>query len=191
MKFGDGIDWNAEGRRAAAADDARPAGRIGGSEAVDRMTRLQPPPGRILDAGCNIGRFCPILTAAGYQYTGVDQAEEALRTARERNPDASFLHRFLWEMTFAEDFDVALCNAVLQHNTHAEKRRILPRIAAALRPGGLFVMQESTVLRETATQLTQAGWIALVEEHGFQLLETWHPNNEHQIDDAYAFRKVV
>lgn len=188
--FGDGIDWSAEARRAAAEDVrlglALPIGR---SEMVERLTELLPGRGRILDAGCNIGRYCPILLAAGFSYHGVDQSAEALSIASERNPTGQFSESLLWDMAFAEQFDAAISMAVLQHNTLDEKQRILPRIAAAIRPGGLFVMSESTVLEETRTQLTQEGWIRLVISHGFELLSTWHPNPEHGIDDAYMFRR--
>ena len=94
-----------------------------------------------------------------------------------------------WVQKWNEQGFAAISMAVLQHNTLDEKQRILPRIAAAIRPGGLFVMSESTVLEETRTQLTQEGWIRLVISHGFELLSTWHPNPEHGIDDAYMFRR--
>lgn len=188
--FGDGIDWSAEARRAAAADAAsgsanRPVGR---SELVDHLAALLPEGGRVLDAGCNIGRYCPLILAAGFEYVGVDQSEEALAIARERNPDGKFEHAFLWEMS-PGIFDAAICFAVLQHNTHAEKERIIPRIAAALRPGGIFLIMESTVPTQTTTQLTHAGWIDIVTRHGFELVETFHPNPE-GVNDAYAFRRI-
>lgn len=187
--FGDGIDWAFEASRAAAADDARGPG-IERSELVDRLAVLVPRRGRVLDAGCNIGRYAPSLMAAGFDYTGVDQSVEALEIARQRNPRAAFVHSFLWDMAFSQPFDAAVCFAVLQHNTQEEKERIAPRIAAAIRPGGALLLSESTLPEATPTQLTRDGWIALITRHGFALVETFHPN-EYGLHDGYAFTKMA
>jgi SAM-dependent methyltransferase len=190
-KFGDGIDWSNEARRAAAEDAKNPGFGTGRSELVDRLAALMPDGGTVLDAGCNIGRYCPLFQRAGFAYTGVDQSDEALALGRIANPDGVFVRSLLWEMEFPEKFDAAVCFAVLQHNTHPEKERILPRIAAALRPGGIFVMNESTLpVHQTATQLAHFEWIDIVTKYGFELIETWHPNPEYGIDDAYAFRRL-
>jgi SAM-dependent methyltransferase len=188
MPFGDGIDWAAEARRAAAEDAARPSAPPGRFEFIDRLVGLLPERGRVLDAGCNIGRYCPGLVSAGFGYVGVDQSEEALTIARERNPGTEFRLGFLWDFIAETPFDAAISLAVLQHNVLDEKERILPRIAAAVREGGIFLLSESTVHEETRTQLTHQGWIALVRRHGFELLGTWH-QNELGFHDAYAFRR--
>lgn len=189
MSFGDGIDWDFEARRQAAEPSTRP----GASELVTRLTRFCSPPARVIDCGCNIGRFAPLLVDAGYDYTGVDQSAVALKIATERyGSEAKFVEGFLWGLTDLDlgmRFDIALSCAVLQHNTLDEKRRILSEIAATVTPGGLFAMFESTVKADTRTQLTQAGWIKLVESFGFELLDLWHPNPEYGIDDHYLFRR--
>ncbi len=189
MNFGDGIDWDNEARRAAQATASDHFGVR--ANALELVTRLRDAnvSGRLLDCGCNIGRYYPPLAEAGFVYVGVDQSPEALRVCRERYPGVEFVSSYLWDMPFDRSFDVAISMAVLQHNQLAEKKRILPRIATALRLGGHFAMQESTVLEETATQLTQAQWIALVESYGFALLRTWHPNPEYNVNDAYLFRR--
>ena len=53
----------------------------------------------------------------------------------------------------------------------------------------MLFYKESTVLEETRTQLTHDGWVALTEEFGFELLETWH-TNELGIYDWYLYKKV-
>lgn len=185
VQFGDGINWDFEARRAAAEGWVAPHD----SELI-RNLRLWLPhedrPRRVLDAGCNIGNFAGMFMAAGFEYTGVDQSAVALELACGRYPQATWIEGMLWDMEFGEPFDLVFCNAVLQHNNHAEKARILPRIAAATKPGGMFIMQESTVLEETATQLTHEGWIQAVLQHGYVLQGTWHKNPE-GLNDAYAF----
>jgi SAM-dependent methyltransferase len=187
--FGDGIDWGHEARRAAQED---PPGAAPGEMLLrlrEALATVERP--RIVDAGCNIGRFCAQFSAAGFEYVGIDQSEQALAIARERMPGVRFEQSFLWDDWPARigPCDAALCNAVLQHNTHAEKRRILPRIAEVLRPGGFFAMQESTVERATATQLQHAQWVDLVESFGLELVSTWHLNPQ-GLPDAYLYRRL-
>lgn len=192
MTFGDGIDWGNEARRAEAATEqayASEALRAGASELVHRLGDFKAGK-RLLDCGCNIASYYPPLNAAGYEYTGVDQAAVALNIAKRRYPGINLVQSYLWDMQFPQKFDVAISMAVLQHNKHDEKRRILKRIVESVRPGGYFAMQESTVLEDTATQLRQAAWIALVEEHGFQFVTGWHPSPEYKICDAYLFVRL-
>jgi SAM-dependent methyltransferase len=189
MDFGDRIDWGKEAERAAKEmpPDEQPGelhlNVLAAVKGVDAPS--------IVDCGCNIARFAPPFVAAGFKYVGIDQSEVALDIARRRYPGLAFCRTMLWDdwPSLYPKFDVALCNAVLQHNTHDEKRLILPRIAAAVRSGGVFAMQESTVHAETATQLRQDQWIAIVEEHGFKLATMWH-RNDLDILDGYLFRRV-
>lgn len=188
--FGDGISWDAEALR-AAVDDPPGAGvselHLNLREALADIERPS-----IVDCGCNIARFAPPLVGLGFDYTGLDQSDEALRISRIRYPTLRFEKTFLWDAwpeRFAP-FDAALCNAVLQHNALDEKLRILPRIAEAVRIGGVFVMAESTVREETKTQLRHDHWIDIVCEHGFKFCRAWHPNPEFGICDNYLFRRV-
>lgn len=192
MSFGDNIDWDNEARRAAKETEHEHAsGFRTGANASELISVLAAfgAAGRLLDCGCNIARYYPPLREAGFSYVGVDQSVEALQIAQKRYPEATFVRSFLWDMHFTELFDVAICNAVLQHNKLSEKRLILPKIAAALKTGGFFAMQESTVRTETATQLRHEQWIALVEGFGFRFLQAWHPNPEYGLHDAYLFRR--
>jgi SAM-dependent methyltransferase len=196
-QFGDRIDWNAEARRAAA--EGVP-GVIPGPMVTEVCAALsmdggeadpEPTP-RLVDCGCNIARFYPEVTKAGLTYTGVDQAAEALAIAKNRYPGIDLINAMLWDEwpKGRAKFDAAICNAVLQHNNLFEKVQILYRIAEAVRPGGVFVMQESTVPVETDTQLQQGEWIEIVECYGFKLIKLWHPNAEYKILDGYVFRRV-
>lgn len=188
-KFGDGIDWDAEARRAAAASEQEHANGGVRANALELTARLAQygARGRLLDCGCNIARYYPPLREAGFEYTGVDQSQQALEIAHQRYPNIALVWSMLWSMSFESQFDVAISMAVLQHNTHDEKNRIIHQIAKAVRTGGWFAMQESTVLNDTATQLTHQHWINTVEKHDFSLIDTWHPNPEYAVNDAYLF----
>lgn len=190
MSFGDGIDWDAEAR--AQARDGISREQVDHIRVfVDHVCGARPI-ARIVDCGCNIGRFVSTIQRRSVGYVGVDQAPEALAIARAKYPEATFLRSMLWDNwpALIGSVDAAICNAVLQHNTLDEKRLILARIATAVPHGGIFGMQESTVPVATETQLRQGDWIALVEEFGFKLIELWHPNVEHGILDGYLFRRA-
>ena len=208
MTFGDGIDWNAEARRAAKAGQPGPQpgelirrvalhvfDKTGSACATEKPV--------LVDCGCNIARFYPETNTAGLQYIGIDQADEAILIAKSRYPSVRFIRSMLWDdwptaikspitpIDYAPtQVHAVICNAVLQHNTHPEKHRILARIAQAVPVGGTFAMQESTVPAETKTQLRQGDWIKLVEGYGFKLVEMWHPNDEFAILDGYLFTRI-
>jgi ubiquinone/menaquinone biosynthesis C-methylase UbiE len=87
---------------------------------------------RVLDLGCGDGAFAAELVAAGCAVTMADVAEEALRRARVRAPQAEAVK--LAEgvpLPFAEDaFDVVWAGEVLEHVADvvgllAEVRRVL------------------------------------------------------------------
>ena len=206
VSFGDEIDWDFEATRRAKEMEGQPPIPPDSVEVVRRAPGWGVRPGaEVVDLGCNVGVFAGPFLAAGYHYTGVDQSAHALGLAKkayppklvspkERKavaPNPHFLEAFLWDISLeTASFDYGFCNAVLQHNTLPEKQRIMLEVRRVVKPGGVFAMQESTVLTETATQLTHQGWIDLVTGYGFSLIETWHPNPEYGVDDAYAFRRA-
>lgn len=146
--------------------------------------------GKLLDAGCHVGRWVRYFQGAGFDYTGVDQSEKVINLARKYHPLVKFVLSFLWDMNFENEFDIVVTNAVLQHNTLEEKKRILPKIHKALKTNGVLFMAESTLQQETNTQLTHDGWISLVSSFGFKFCESFHPN-EFEINDNYLFKKAI
>jgi len=182
--FGDGINWDEEADRIIREDkdfwfQYHP---------VLEVIKKYKTSGRVLDCGCNIGRFVDVFKNAGYDYAGVDQSQHAIDLAKQHYPDDMFYVQFLWDMTFTGEFDVIFTNAVLQHNHLEEKKRILAKIHQALKLDGIFIMIESTVAETTETQLLYADWIALVESFGFNFVESWHVN-EIGLHDSYLFVK--
>jgi SAM-dependent methyltransferase len=192
MQFGDGISWDHHVDEILAQFTTRETldhPYDPNYELAVKLAQHGGRSGRLLECGSHVGRWVSFFQKAGFDYTGVDQSAYALEMARRFHPEVTFYQSFLWDMDFQETFDVAAFIAVLQHNTHPEKERILPRVVKALKPGGVLILMESTVPVETKTQLTHDGWVQLAERHGLKLLDTWH-ENELGLPDAYAFRKV-
>lgn len=184
-QFGDKINWDLEADRAVREDKDL---FYTDFEGLLKLKQYKPT-GKLLDCGCNIGRFIKIFENAGYKYTGVDQSEHALSIAKQYHPKGNFIRSFLWDVKFKYKFDIAFTNAVLQHNTLNEKREILQNIHTILKKRGILMIAESTVDVETKTQLTYEGWIKLIESFGFRLIESWH-ENELGLYDNYIFEKV-
>ncbi|MGW1160130.1 class I SAM-dependent methyltransferase [Streptomyces sp. NPDC002519] len=107
---------------------------------VDLCRRI-PAGGTVLDLGCGSGvPVARTLTEVGYQVTGVDISEMQIRRARERVPQAKFVHADATAVSFgAASFDAVVSFFALIHIPLAEQPPLLRKIAGWLRPGGCFV----------------------------------------------------
>jgi 2-polyprenyl-3-methyl-5-hydroxy-6-metoxy-1,4-benzoquinol methylase len=94
----------------------------------------------VLDVGCGDGRFAASLTGIGASVVGIDVAEEALRRARELDPQLDL--RLVptdgqWELSDAS-FDVVWAGEVIEHV--ADTAAWLSEIRRVLRPGGRLLL---------------------------------------------------
>lgn len=133
-------DWTPEAKRAmndppVSEDDFM----------VKWIKQHVPPPARVLDAGCLIGKWFPQWIKHGYQIEGMDQCSFALKIANERNPTVTLHRGRLEEMSFKEEFDLVYTKAVLQHNRHSYKTEIIKRFWQALKRDGYLLLDENTI----------------------------------------------
>jgi 2-polyprenyl-3-methyl-5-hydroxy-6-metoxy-1,4-benzoquinol methylase len=120
-----GLVWSAEPNRFLVAE----------------VAGLQP--GRALDLACGEGRNSVWLAERGWKVTAVDFSEVAIGKARERaareGQEVELVCADLVEYEPpAEAYDLVLL--LYLHVPAAERRTILSRAAAALRPGGTFLL---------------------------------------------------
>lgn len=121
---------------------------------VDQFMRGRILPGfKVLDAGCGTGRNSAFLVKVGYDVSGIDLSEEAIRFIKSEGQtwggafDASqFLVADLSDIPFDDArFDCVLCSAVLHF---AESRghfsRMFGELARVLKPGGLLWFRMTT-----------------------------------------------
>ncbi len=89
-----------------------------------------------LDVGCGDGFFSQALNARGYEVTGLDLSEVALRRARKSCPGAAFLSQDTSQRFPFDDraFDVAWCSEHLEHLF--SPLATLKEIFRVLKPGG-------------------------------------------------------
>lgn len=104
---------------------------------------------RVLDAACGTGMHAVALAQRGYDVIGADLSVGMVERARENGAaagcDARFVVAGFGELAtqVGSDFDALLClgNSLLHSLTAEALRATLTDFAAALRPGGLLLIQ--------------------------------------------------
>jgi SAM-dependent methyltransferase len=101
---------------------------------------------RILDLGCGRGRHALALARKGYQVTGIDLSEQAIKTAREKAEESS-LKDVLFQVRDMRDPLPRAFDAVLNLFTtfgyfpdDRENDQVLDSVVQMLKPEGIFVL---------------------------------------------------
>ncbi|MSP48648.1 MAG: class I SAM-dependent methyltransferase [Alphaproteobacteria bacterium] len=115
------------------------------------------PESRVLDFGCGLGRLSKwLIDAVGCRVVGVDISEGMRKLAADYVGSAKFsavaYEAFRADPAWGGGFDAAFACYVLQHVERPDQD--LPAIAAALRPGGRFLLANSQMRWVPTTQ----GW---------------------------------
>jgi len=105
-----------------------------------------------LEIGCGTGAFARQLARCCRRVIGIDLSAEMIRVARSRssrieNLEFELANAMSW--SFPQSHFDFICSIATLH--HLEQRELLPKIKAALRPGGVFVLLDlvaSSGLRE-------------------------------------------
>jgi len=95
----------------------------------------------VLDIACGTGRHSVALAKSGYDVIGIDYSERLLEVARSKARRLSgvrFLRQDVSGIKPGQQFDAAIC----MWSTFGELpyRKMLGRLKAVLKPGGLFVI---------------------------------------------------
>ena len=113
---------------------------------VEKVWRIRTPVD-IVDFGCGMGflgaMLLPLLPK-GSTYTGIDKGQKLLKEATRlfsNSPYATaFVEADLLEYQPVEQYDIAICQAVLQHIP--ESVRVLEKMRDSVRPGGRVICME-------------------------------------------------
>ncbi|NHA70271.1 class I SAM-dependent DNA methyltransferase [Phycicoccus flavus] len=115
----------------------------------------------VLDAGCGTGRHAAALLARGHRVTLVDASPRLLALARRRCPDAPATVGDVCALGLHESADAVACRGVLNDLlTDEERSAALSSFAAALRPGGVLVLD----VREAAAARIRADGVERITE---------------------------
>lgn len=80
---------------------------------------LPPENDSVLDVGCGIGMYYPLLTRKSSGYIGLDPTEAMIERARERHPEGEFKIGSVYNISFPNNwFDLVFCWSVLVHLPH-------------------------------------------------------------------------
>lgn len=110
------------------------------------------PPARVLDFGCGDGRVAAPMARLGWQVVAADTSPAMLRRVQEHglpieavSPDQ------------VSEVDAAYCLAVLIHHSWDDGERLVAAIAAAVRPGGVLMLDWQVSKRP----VERASWIGV------------------------------
>jgi cyclopropane fatty-acyl-phospholipid synthase-like methyltransferase len=105
----------------------------------DLIARLAPG-ARVVELGCGGGTAETMVLARRFRLTGVDLSVEQLRRARERVPEADFVHADLTEIEFERrSVDAVASFYALNHVPRERLAGVFGRVNQWLRPGGFFL----------------------------------------------------
>ncbi len=119
------------------------------------------PGARLLDVGCGFGRHAVALAQRGFDVTGIDPSAAMIEAARARAVEAGVPVEFqaipVESFEADEAFDAAIClfSTLGQITPAGDTRSLIPRVFAALKPGGHLVIevpQRGPAVRQLKTE---------------------------------------
>ena len=106
-------------------------------------TVVDPGKARLLDVGCGVGNFHPLLGGSVGSLSGVDVSSGCLEEAARANPSVDYRHFDGTQLPFDDDsFDVAFAVCVFHHIPLDQRAALARDVRRVLRPGGSFVIFE-------------------------------------------------
>ena len=130
-------DWDAATRNhATVQENVKWIGKVAPAERYRNL----------LDLGCGPGIYTEAFHKAGYNVTGMDISERSVKYARvsaqEKNLPITYYHQNFIEMDFKTQFDlITLIYFDFCVNSTEDRAQILKNIYAALKPGGLLIIE--------------------------------------------------
>ena len=107
--------------------------------------------GLVLDLGCGTGTMTELLAADGYDMIGVDNSEEMLEIAREKQIKSG--HEILYLLQDMREFELygtvgavfSICDSLNYITEPEELKQVFRWVNNYLDPGGLFIFDMNTI----------------------------------------------
>jgi trans-aconitate 2-methyltransferase len=195
-------DWNPALYARFEVERTRPAAELLARVPLDA-------PMHVVDLGCGPGNSTELLARRypAARIAGIDTSQAMLATARQRLPAATFERADIADWSAVVPADLAFANASLQWLPAHE--RLVPRLLAALAPGGALAVQmpdnldepSHVLMRETAADPRFTRLIGAASELRYRILsaqryydllapqadvDVWRTTYYHPVDDAAA-----
>jgi len=107
--------------------------------AWERVTALlPPPPGRIVDAGCGVGRWARRFLSLGYEVTGVEQSPGMITALGDPGPAFTLVAASMTDADLPPEAAMVVAMGSLQYTPDPEAT--IARLAGWLRPGGVLAI---------------------------------------------------
>lgn len=115
--------------------------RESGTEQAALIAQDLPPGAHVLDFGAGDGRVAVPLARLGYRVTAADSSPRMLAALTDAEPAIpTVLTDGLDGRLPRRAYGAAVCLAVLIHHGYAAGRRIIEALTAAVKPGGLLIL---------------------------------------------------
>ena len=106
--------------------------------------------GLVLDLGCGTGTMTELLAEAGYDMIGVDNSEEMLEIAREKQIKSG--HEILYLLQDMREFELygtvgavfSICDSLNYITEPEELKQVFRWVNNYLDPGGIFIFDFNT-----------------------------------------------
>jgi SAM-dependent methyltransferase len=107
----------------------------------------------VLELGCGNGRDAQAILKYTNNYTGIDTSEEMIAIARSKAPGGTFVVADAITYDYAGPYNIVFAFALFRHLSLEEVTVVLKRVAAALKPGGVFYI--SSMFDESYRQISR------------------------------------
>jgi SAM-dependent methyltransferase/GNAT superfamily N-acetyltransferase len=143
------------------------------------------PGSSILDLGCGNGHpIATFLAARGFAITGVDASDAMLAVCRQQLPAHRWIHAFIEDIHFTEQFDAVVCWDALFHLERSKWPEVIRKIHRWLKPGGHLLLSSGGVVDDSGRGFTDTmfgheffydslppqGLLDLLRETGFNIV---------------------
>jgi ubiquinone/menaquinone biosynthesis C-methylase UbiE len=112
---------------------------------LEKLIKLLPQHGKVLDIGCGPGQFTGYLHDHGFDVEGIDLSDEMLAIARAQFPQLTFAKMDMRRLEYPDtSFDGVLAAYSIIHIPSPELPGVLAEIRRVLKPRGtaLFIVQQ-------------------------------------------------
>lgn len=117
---------------------------------------------KIIDIGCAIGKWLPLLSQYFGEVLAIDISETNLAIAQERHQSLSRVRFLRQDMSRGtspfQDFDVALCVNAILTSSLAKRKTFFRNIHTTLKPGGTLILVVPSLESWLLTRILQHQW---------------------------------
>jgi 2-polyprenyl-3-methyl-5-hydroxy-6-metoxy-1,4-benzoquinol methylase len=170
--------------------DGEPADRRSFAPVLERLERLQPAKGQLLDVGPNVGSCLALARERGWQVAGIEINAEAARYCRETRGLEVRAGTLEDEPFPPATFDAVLMGDVIEHLP--DPRQALVQVRALLKPGGMLLISTPDIAgwagralqvkpEEHIYYFSPRTMKAMLEQAGYEVVEITPFDRHHNI----------